>query len=285
VWAWLPRRNLQNLLIYRLVSILRRESRETLGQDVEAELERANGQATGPRALRPASGADRAPARLVLPRRPLVKTLLGITVCLTVGSAFVQVSRTVLEHGGLGRLGAMLDMTREANLPSWFSGSLFLICAAMAGMIWGVARRRAEPNATYWAGLALLLAAASVDEIAMIHETVGYAIGDGRRGVYTYLLPGTLLVLCVGVMSVRFLAELPQSTKRGLIWAAATFLLGAVALELVEAVFVPAEDSLGSALLGTAQDSFELLGLVILLNTLARHGSEQGYAATISFRS
>ena len=75
----------------------------------------------------------------------------------------------------------------ESNPPTWFSSSLLLLAAALLAIFaWGETRRPARGAADRLARLGLWLAAAgvaflSLDEIAMLHEKLGFAL-DLLRG-------------------------------------------------------------------------------------------------------
>jgi hypothetical protein len=214
-------------------------------------------------------------------RRPaVVWVLLAGTLVLTAASVAVQISIHFLDRPFIHGVVPMFDMNGEANVPAWFSTALFLLCAGLVAMLALGERRRGETRWRYSAGIALLLAAGSIDEAATIHETGARFLGGGGNG-YMFVLPASIVVAAVGAALWRFAADLPATTRRGLAIAAGTFLLGAFVLEIVELELVRPGDMLhprfGMGLLGTAQDLFELLGLVILADTLLRYAGRQGY--------
>src|SRR5687768_125896 len=85
------------------------------------------------------------------------------------------------------------DMDAEGNVPTWFSVALLLANAGVAALVAGVtpaARGRA-----YWAGIALLMLAASCDESASIHEMTVLPLRRLLRAdgwlYYTWVVPGS----------------------------------------------------------------------------------------------
>jgi hypothetical protein len=226
---------------------------------------------------------DKAPGTIAVRRRTLVRALLTATTLLALASVAVQISAHLLGQGRLLGLVHVFDMTREGNMPTWFSTMLLLACAAVLWVIWTAGRQREEPHARYWAALAVMFAAASLDETTALHETLGSAI-SGTGHVYWYLLPGTLLLLAIAVALRGFWLRLPQSARRRLALGAGIWVLGAVGLEGVEAIYWPGDGAtpgFGLALLNTAQDVFELLGLLIILDALLRHAAECNYRSTV----
>jgi hypothetical protein len=233
----------------------------------------------------PVVGSEAAdvPAIVMVVRRPWVKALLAATAVLTLASAGVQISAYEFNHGGLLGLRRMFDMQHEGNVPSWFSGTLLLACGMMFAFVWASVRQRREGNAAGWAVLALVCLAASIDEVSAIHETVGQGLKSGR-GAFIYLVPGSLLLLGIALALRRFFAALADSIRQALAIGIGIWLSGAVVLEALEAA-VPsdADGSTGIALLNTAQDTFELLGMILVLNALARYAQERAYRVALEF--
>jgi hypothetical protein len=96
-----------------------------------------------------------------------------------------------------------------------------------------------------------------------------------------YLVPGTLLLLVVAISTIGFARRLSSRVRNLLGLGAAVWVFGAVVLEFVEV----AADDLGGltfALLGTAQDAFELAGLIIVLDALLHHAFDRGYVTTLT---
>lgn len=222
---------------------------------------------------------------IAIRRTALIRALLASAAVLGLASAAVQVSTHLLGHGRVFGLVTTFDMTREGNLPTWFSVVLLLGCGCVTGLIWAATRERHDPDARYWALLAMLFAAASADEAAELHETLGRAVTDGGH-VYWYMVPGTLLLLGIAFAMRCFFKRLPQSTRRALGWGIVTWTFGAIGLEGLEALYRSGEGverSFGPSLLNTFQDVFEVLGLIIILDALIRHAGERGYRTTVGF--
>ena len=207
-------------------------------------------------------------------------TLSVATVLLVTASAAVEL---VVHELGTSHLGTvrLFDMNEEGNVPAWFSGALLLACAVAMGLISAHARTRGDPDARAWGALAILVGAASLDEVASIHETIGAAIG-GEDDASLYLVPGILVLLLVVAWTHRVVRRLPGDVRNLLCVGAAVWVFGAVILELVQAALHGGGGGLTGALLGTAQDAFELTGLIIVLHALMLYGLVRGYATTLT---
>ena len=93
-----------------------------------------------------------------------------------------------------------------------------------------------------------------------------------------------MLAVAIGLRG--FFSRLEQPTKWLFLLGAATWAVGAIGLQVLEAVVQPAhgaESGLGIALLNTSQDAFELLGILITLHALCRRAFDRGYQLTLSF--
>lgn len=176
----------------------------------------------------------------------------------------------------------LFDMNLEGNVPAWFSGTLLLAGAASMGAVCANARGCGDADARAWGGLAILLGAASLDEVAGIHEAIGAVLG-GPDDPFVFLLPGTLLLLVVVILVAGFVRRLPTRTGNLLKLGAGVWAFGSVILELVQAASHDV-DGLAGALLGTAQDTFELAGVIIVLHAVLHYYCVRAYATTVTFR-
>jgi hypothetical protein len=88
----------------------------------------------------------------------------------------------------------------------------------------------------------------SLDEVASIHEAIGQqserllhnTTGFTPSGAISFfwVVPGAIFVFIVLLAYLRFLADLPQSTRRLFLFAGALFVLGALGLEMLTAQVV-----------------------------------------------
>ncbi|HTL48339.1 MAG TPA: hypothetical protein VL688_09820 [Verrucomicrobiae bacterium] len=68
----------------------------------------------------------------------------------------------------------LFDLDREGTIQCWFSNLLWLLCA-QAAYDCGILERRKAPRVS-WHALAVVFLLCSVDEVASIHEHLGYLI-------------------------------------------------------------------------------------------------------------
>lgn len=186
----------------------------------------------------------------------------------------------------------LFDLRLEGNVPQFFSASLFLLIAALlyAGHI--KERCVSGGQGLEWLGLSLLAVFLAVDEAAQVHEKtikpMRRLLGEGDLGVLTYawVVPYGILVVLVGLASLRFLGALDRTTRIRLISAAGVFLLGSLGFELIEGAFAhwPSEDP-RMLVIYTLEESLEMLGCILAIRALLLHHSQQVAHLTLVFKA
>jgi hypothetical protein len=108
-------------------------------------------------------------------------------------------------------------MNIEGNVPAWYSSMAMMLCAALLGVAAVHKLSVKDRFARHWAGLCLVFVYMSADEAAAFHEKLGALAGvlvsEGGAVAYAGLLPGSLLVLAVGLSFLGFLRHLPARTR------------------------------------------------------------------------
>ena len=67
------------------------------------------------------------------------------------------------------------DLEQEANIPSWYSSAMLLVCSGLLAVIAAAKKVSSERYVGHWYGLSLIFMLMSVDEAATLHEKVGTA--------------------------------------------------------------------------------------------------------------
>ncbi|MGH9373863.1 MAG: hypothetical protein ACRD15_20295, partial [Vicinamibacterales bacterium] len=175
-------------------------------------------------------------------------------------------------HDHLLGLNRMFDLLREANVPTWYSSSTLLACSVLLVSIARAAQSKSAGLVWHWYGLAMLLAYMSMDEAALIHETVqrqlraGYQPEDAFYSVATILFPA-FLVLAVGIAYLRFLTRLPRRTMMLFLAAAAIFVSGALLMDFVGELHKNerGEANMTYAMLTGFEEALEMVGVLVFL--------------------
>ena len=143
----------------------------------------------------------------------------------------------------------------------------------------------------------------SLDEVASIHEAIGQqserllhnitGFTPGGAISFFWVVPGAIFVFIVLLAYLRFLADLPQSTRRLFLFAGALFVLGALGLEMLSAQVSSSSEGIanffGSAipkimigLQTCVEEMFEMLGLTAFVYALLAY--IRSYVEDISVR-
>jgi hypothetical protein len=193
----------------------------------------------------------------------------------------------LLHHGwanevilGEGPISALLDMDTEGNLPSWYSSACWLVASGLAALVWRTRPRGRGSLRSRWMVLSLVLAYISLDEGAEVHEKISGPFSDGigldeQQWVYwAWVGPYLALAIAVAVFTVPLLRSLPAGTRGLMLLAGATFVSGAVGMELVgREVVLDGSDNKGPTyqLAVGIEESLELAGVSLLVFALMAH--------------
>ncbi len=171
----------------------------------------------------------------------------------------------------------LFQLDAEANVPSWYTSLLLLLCAATLGVIGQGKRVARAPHARHWGALALLFSFLSLDEIARFHDKLNYLLSITFQPsgflYFPWVVPAALLVMGLAVAYARWLLELPGWVRARFLVAAFLYVGGAVGLETLSAGYsaVHGLESWGYVLLSHCEELLEMLGLAVFLPTLIRY--------------
>lgn len=167
----------------------------------------------------------------------------------------------------------IFDFNKEANIPSFFS-SLQFLAASILLLIITLFKRSNGKKHIGWLGLTILFFFLMVDEAVSIHE---FLIGflqekHDSSAIYYYIsLPSFGLVLLgIGLIYVPFFNHLNKKLLFSMLLSAFIFLMGAIVFELLgQNTFDSNGPSFGYRLIYTVEETLEMLGLAIFINTLS----------------
>ncbi|HEX9636725.1 MAG TPA: hypothetical protein VGB99_04275, partial [Acidobacteriota bacterium] len=158
-------------------------------------------------------------------RRRLWKALAGLAAA-AIGFGVLHLLFQDLESGGV----SWFHLDKERNLPTWYSGVLFLLlgAAACAAFFWEQRRGRERPGLFRLPWLWLVLAGLgflmSLDEITILHENLYWreirqlSIRFGPRWQYVtqwQLLFAPAIVLAFGFLAIFLIQRLRLSRTAG----------------------------------------------------------------------
>jgi hypothetical protein len=196
-------------------------------------------------------------------------------ICLDVGLTLLY-----LVDYALGRpfdhFSSFIDLDGEANLPTWWS-SIQWFCVAAAFWVFAIRNVERRPSRS-WLLLILpaIFLAFSLDEVATIHEYVGYMsdalLPKGERdasfvsqtGLFFILFGVPFAILFAGLVTaiLPFLARSPRARNR-LVVGMALMLIAAIGIEALSNLLVPGSPA---AMLEIAvEEMSEMIGSTLVL--------------------
>ena len=209
----------------------------------------------------------------------------------------------------------IFDVGEERSIPTWLESILFLLCSILLAVVAVASKQRNDRYSLHWNVLSIILLLLSLDEVASIHEAIGQqserllhsTTGLTPSGAISFfwVVPGAVFVIIVLLAYLRFLANLPQTTRRLFLFAGALFVLGALGIEMLTAQVVSSSGSISDWIVssfggivdqGTAgaiptilkglqtsvEEMFEMLGLTAFVYALLAYISS--YVEDISVR-
>ena len=217
--------------------------------------------------------------RLTLSPRRVAFALAIVAATLMLGSVLVHVLAFSTGHDHMMGLRPLLDLDKEANLPSLFSALLLVLVGALLALVALVQRQRHAGTAHWWV-LAAIAAAMGVDEAASVHELLieptRRVLGGQPTGVlhFAWVVPGALVVAAFLVAFWRFHLRLPQPLRGRVQLAGLLYLGGALGVELLAGrhVSLHGADNLAYAAgLVTLEEGLELAGVLVAIHALLHH--------------
>lgn len=222
--------------------------------------------------------------------RRLTATLLRIAVAITVLGTIVSTAK--LEKGYYQQdndLGGRFELHTEGSLAVWFS-TLVLVASVPVLVIFARrAKQIGERRDCYaWAGLAVLFALFSLDELASFHEYAAVVVDHDFLGFYAgynWLVFGILFVPVLAIVYGPFAFRLDDPLRLRLVLGAAIFFGGAVGMEAFNANTASTiGDENYRYLLGTSvEELMEMCGAIVVLFALVDHLGRLGYELSLRF--
>lgn len=209
--------------------------------------------------------------------RPAVASLLGGMAAVVVLLHIVFAVDMALRHTGLTAIHWFFHLDYEKNIPSLFSYSLWLICAALLALNALCAHLHGHAQRWRWTFLVPIALFLALDEAMAIHETMVVPLRQAMKleGLlhYAWVLPYAGLVLLLGVTYLRFLIQLPTPFARRFITAIAIFLSGALILEMGGGYFAEryGVESLPYGIEIVIEESLEMAGVIYFIDVLLHY--------------
>jgi hypothetical protein len=213
---------------------------------------------------------------ITLPAARIVRWLSAIAVLLVIAHLIFSVNRYMLHYRFLGadNLYVLFDLWDEVSIPSWFSASLLLLCAALLGAIARAKWQRQDAFRRHWVALAVIFLALSVDDAADVHGHASYKLNEvlntGGFLAYAWVIPALMLTLVFVLAYIPFLRHLPRPVAGRFILAGALFVSGALGLEMIQARYdtLHGVENMPYRLMVAVEEGLEMAGTILFIAVL-----------------
>ena len=230
-------------------------------------------------------------SEIIIQPQLLTQVLVGIVLFLAAGHIAVHAGSLLFDIKSTPLVGLFdfFVMDGEGNLPAYVSALFLLLSGTLCAFIAYTQEDHKKGQTWYWWGLAIGFLIMSFDEAAQIHEgIVGefiLATSGSGEGVfyYTWFKAYIPIVLALSCLYIPFLRRLSFRYTWRLILAGFTYLSGSIGFEIFESYLAYHERSIGLSVL--LEETFEMLGIVILIYTLLLYIAESRYSLLVQFKA
>jgi hypothetical protein len=221
--------------------------------------------------------------------KKVVRAMIIAVLIITLVSFVARVAMYMWGQEGYLQPLRIFDVGEERSIPTWFESIQFLLCSMLLAVVTIAKKQRNDRYSLHWGVLSIILLLLSLDEVASIHEAIGQqserllhnttGFTPGGAIKFFWVVPGTIFAFIVLLAYLRFLADLPRSTRYSFLFAGALFVLGALGLEMLSAQVSSSSEGIanffGSAipkimigLQTCVEEMFEMLGLTAFVYAL-----------------
>lgn len=183
----------------------------------------------------------------------------------------------------------LLSVNAEQTIPTWYATVLLFVAAALLAFIAAFKQSNRDPYRRHWIGLAIIFGYLSMDEGAVIHEIMAdplqAAFNTSGYLAFSWQIAAVPLLVIFVLVYLRFLLRLPPSTRNLFILAGSLYVGGALVVEAISANrwYVDGGVSFPYLAIGTIEELFEMLGMVVFIYALLTYMGELDYTAVLDF--
>lgn len=193
-------------------------------------------------------------------------------------------------------VGAVYDLffvDREQNFPTMYSALLLVLGAILIFVVAFIRRGQPKSFFPHWFGLGIGFSIMACDEYIMFHEKLSQPtdmiLGDHHISMfwYSWVIPGMILVVILGLIYIRFIGHLPRRTRWLFLTAGFLYLFGVIILEMVGGYVIDVFGEFGKQYIitTTLEESFEFLGTIVFIYGLLDYLKQMVGSISFSFRN
>lgn len=205
----------------------------------------------------------------IVPLSVVKYLIIGVTF-FTAATISINVSKYVFNYHQEWM--NMLNLDREMNFPTWYSAFMLGFGSILLRIIAIGKNQQSDRYNSDWKLLSLIFTLLAIDEVLSIHEI--FIIPEVSNALHLpwflhsmWVIPGTIFVVWFLKRYWKFSRHLPLKSQQHFILAAGVYIGGALLMEMVGSYVAEAQGQqhLLYALITTAEETMEMLGIIILI--------------------
>ncbi|PAX54312.1 hypothetical protein CK510_12525 [Brunnivagina elsteri CCALA 953] len=178
-------------------------------------------------------------------------------------------------------LALLFNLDEELNFPSVYSSFALLFAAIILGFIAYMKNSQQDFYTSYWKWLSITFSFLFFDELVSVHEHMIEPMKTlfNTKGFlsFAWVIPGSIGVLILFLVFLKFIINLPQKTRSNFLIAGAIYIAGCIGCELVGGYIVDNKLGFMPYLIEVTLEEFlEMLGIAIFIYGLFSHISYYG---------
>lgn len=199
--------------------------------------------------------------------------LVAVAGALASVSLLQDLARFLLPASGVPHVWR-LDVDAEISIPTWFASSLILLNSLLLAVMTRLEFHVGGRLRWHWLALTLIFAGLSLDETAALHNALSAVLARtlDTSGAFHFAWVIPALIACpLGLLAfIPWIADFEGRERYLLLGAAATFLAGAVGLEMLAGAHVQVfgQQTLTYRLLANVEEALEVAGMLMFLAAL-----------------
>ncbi len=231
--------------------------------------------------------------KFVVSTKKITIVLAMAVLFLTCASLAAQFFMYIWGREGLLAFLPVFNVGEDANIPTWYSSFMLLLCSILLATIAAASKRYSDRYTLHWSVLSIILLFLSIDEVATIHEHTGEVFKSlvEARGftpsgfIYSaWVVPGLVFAFVVALAYLRFLVNLPRKTRNLFLIAGVVFVAGAIGMETLSARlmsfygwenwgYVPDTTKMAIAIQTAIEELLEMLSIIVFIYALLSYAS------------
>ena len=216
-----------------------------------------------------------------------VRFLFFITIIISILGLLRNIFEYVLMFDYGTELLDVFNLNEEQNIPAWYSSVILLLCGIIIYLISLYKKSLKDKYHSHWFWLSIIFCYLSLDESISIHEDFKLRFLFNKNHILyndSWVIAFSILVGIFIFTYRRFLQNLPQKTRKMFIISGCIYICGSAGLEIVGSFTQEfyGKASMIHALIVTAEEFLEMIGIVVFINTLLAYVESE--IDTISFK-